>query len=151
MNTRVALGIAFLAVCGTYLLSEVVPQLGRAEAAPRPVVPRGELTAEEKSNISIFESSKVAVVYISTLERVMDVWTRNVMTVPRGTGSGFIWDDAGHVVTNLHVITGAAEANVRLSDGRDSRPRSLAAAPRMTLQCCVFVSRRIGPHRSRWE
>jgi S1-C subfamily serine protease len=98
-----------------------------AHAAPRPVVPRGDLTAEEKSNISIFETSKGSVVFISTLERVLDVWTRNVMTVPRGTGSGFIWDDDGHVVTNLHVITGAAEANVRLSDGRDY-PATLVGA-----------------------
>jgi S1-C subfamily serine protease len=90
-----------------------------AQAAPRPVVPRGALTAEEKANIALFETSKGSVVYISTLERVVDVWTRNVMKVPRGTGSGFIWDAAGHVVTNLHVIEGAAEANVRLSDGRD--------------------------------
>jgi S1-C subfamily serine protease len=88
-------------------------------AGPRPVVPRGPLTAEEKANITLFETSKASVVYISTLERVIDVWTRNIAKVPRGTGSGFIWDDAGHVVTNRHVIEGAAEANVRLSDGRD--------------------------------
>src|SRR5262245_40770411 len=91
----------------------------RVEAAPRPIVPRGELTAEEKSNISIFESSKSSVVYISTTEKVMDYWTRNVMSVPRGTGSGFVWDELGHVVTNLHVVSGAASANVRLADGRD--------------------------------
>jgi S1-C subfamily serine protease len=58
-------------------------------------------------------------VYISTREKVVDFWTRNVMTVPRGTGSGFIWDSQGHVVTNLHVISGASDANVRLNDGRD--------------------------------
>ena len=91
----------------------------QAQAAPRTVAPRGPLTAEERANISLFDTSKSSVVYISTLERVVDVWTRNVMKVPRGTGSGFIWDDAGHVVTNRHVIEGAAEANVRLSDGRD--------------------------------
>ncbi len=58
-------------------------------------------------------------VYISTSERIVDFWTRNVMTVPRGTGSGFIWDEEGHVITNLHVVAGAASANVRLADGRD--------------------------------
>jgi S1-C subfamily serine protease len=49
----------------------------------------------------------------------VDFWTRNVTSVPRGTGSGFIWDEQGHVVTNYHVIAGAAEANIRLADGRD--------------------------------
>src|SRR5690606_40100564 len=48
-----------------------------------------------------------------------DAWTRNVFSVRRGTGSGFIWDDAGHVVTNFHVIQGATEATVKLADGRD--------------------------------
>jgi S1-C subfamily serine protease len=66
-------------------------------------------------------------VYISTRERVVDYWTRDVLTVPRGTGSGFIWDDEGHVVTNLHVISGAASANVRLADGRDY-PATLVGA-----------------------
>jgi S1-C subfamily serine protease len=90
-----------------------------AHAAPRPVTPRGPLTAEEKNNISVFENSKASVVYISTSERVLDYWTSNIMTVPHGTGSGFIWDSGGHVVTNLHVIADAAEATIRLSDGKD--------------------------------
>jgi S1-C subfamily serine protease len=90
-----------------------------AEAAPRPTTERGELTAEEQQNIDIFEKWKASVVYIATTERVVDFWTRNVTSVPRGTGSGFIWDPAGHVVTNVHVIAGAAAANVKLADGRD--------------------------------
>src|ERR1700722_4399766 len=91
----------------------------RAAAEPRAIAPRGPLTPEEKSNIAVFESAKASVVYISTSERVMDYWTLNVQTVPYGTGSGFIWDTEGHVVTNLHVVAGAAEATVRLSDGKD--------------------------------
>jgi S1-C subfamily serine protease len=69
------------------------------------------------------------VVYISTSERVVDVWTRNIINVPRGTGSGFIWDDDGHVVTNRHVIEGAAEATVRLSDGRDYPADLIGTSP----------------------
>jgi S1-C subfamily serine protease len=109
--------VAIAAAC--LLFPDVLYRMGRAEAAPRQVTARGELTGEEKTNIEIFETWKASVVYISTSERVVDFWTRNVTSVPRGTGSGFIWDDKGHVVTNLHVIAGAAEANVRLADGRD--------------------------------
>ncbi|PXF66595.1 2-alkenal reductase, partial [Escherichia coli O157] len=58
-----------------------------------------------------------------------DVWTRNVFSVPRGTGSGFIWDDAGHVVTNFHVIQGASEATVKLADGRDYQAALVGTSP----------------------
>jgi S1-C subfamily serine protease len=96
------------------------PYLQSAEAAaPRATTERGQLTGEEQHNIDIFERWKGSVVYIATSDRVMDYWTRNVTSVPRGTGSGFIWDTAGHVVTHVHVIAGAAAANVKLADGRD--------------------------------
>ena len=89
------------------------------DAAPRTVTSRGELTAEERSNIDVFETWKGSVVFIATSNRVVDFWTRDVMSVPIGTGSGFVWDNQGHIVTNLHVIADAAEATVKLADGRD--------------------------------
>ena len=100
-----------------------------ANAAPRPVTPRGELYADEKATIDIFEKSKASVVFISTREKRIDLWTRNVFSVPRGTGSGFIWDDHGHVITNFHVIQGANEAMVRLADGRDYRASLVGVSP----------------------
>ena len=110
-------GLVLLVLSCLVLANFAIPS--RAAAEPRPITPRGPLTPEEKSNIAVFESAKASVVYISTSERVMDYWTLNVQTVPYGTGSGFIWDAAGHVVTNLHVVAGAAAATVRLSDGKD--------------------------------
>ena len=92
---------------------------GRVNAAPRPITPRGELTAEERSNIDVFETWKGSVVFIATSNRVVDFWTRDVMSVPSGTGSGFVWDEQGHIITNLHVIAEAAGATVKLADGRD--------------------------------
>ena len=71
---------------------------------------RGDLAADEKSTIELFEKSKDTVVFITTRQQVQDFWTRNVYSTPRGTGSGFIWDEAGHVITNYHVIEGASEA-----------------------------------------
>jgi S1-C subfamily serine protease len=99
------------------------------DARPRAVTARGDLAADEKATIEIFERAKDSVVYISTRATVMDAWTRNVFTVPRGTGSGFIWDDAGHVITNFHVIEGASEATVRLADGRSFRAALVGASP----------------------
>ncbi len=67
--------------------------------------------------------------FISTAALVRDVWTRNVFAVPKGTGSGFIWDDAGHVVTNYHVIENASGATVKLADGRDYKAALIGASP----------------------
>jgi S1-C subfamily serine protease len=110
-------GTLLTAICWYALSSLGCP--GYVQAAPRPITPRGALTPEEKNNIAVFEAAKGSVVYISTSEQVLDSWTLRVQTVPRGTGSGFIWDSAGHVVTNRHVIADASEATVRLADGKD--------------------------------
>ena len=101
----------------------------KESAAPRAVTARGDLAADEKSTIELFERSRDSVVYISTSERIMDFWSRNIFTIPRGTGSGFIWDDKGHVVTNYHVIEGASEARIRLSDGKEYKASLVGASP----------------------
>ena len=89
-----------------------------SRAVPRTVSARGDLADDERTTIEVFEATSPSVVYITTVERVVDFWTRNVMEVPRGTGSGFIWDEGGHVVTNYHVVKGAQAAQVRLADQR---------------------------------
>ncbi len=118
MTSTIRLSPSLLSGLLTAVLVSTAACTPRAEAAPRPVTLRGDLTAEEHSNIAVFEAWKGSVAFISTSSRVMDFWTRDVMSVPRGTGSGFVWDEQGHVITNLHVIAGAAEA-VKLADGRD--------------------------------
>jgi S1-C subfamily serine protease len=90
-------------------------------AEPRAVTARGELAGDERATIEIFEQASPSVVFITTRQRVMDMWTRNVLSVPRGTGSGLVWDNLGNVVTNNHVVEGASEAIVRLNDGRSYR------------------------------
>jgi S1-C subfamily serine protease len=95
---------------------------------PRPVAARGDLLPAEQTTIALFEKARVSVVHITTQSRVMDVWTRNIFNVPRGSGSGFVWDDRGHVVTNYHVLAGASAAQVRLSDGRDGRASLVGAS-----------------------
>jgi len=101
---------------------------GKPDATPRTVQPRGDLAADEKATIELFEKSRDSVVFITTKALVRDLWTRNVFSVPRGTGSGFIWDDVGHVVTNYHVIENASEATVKLADGRDYKAALVGAS-----------------------
>src|SRR5687767_6584822 len=98
-------------------------------AEPRVVAARGDLAADEKSTIELFERSKGSVVFITTTQLVRDFWSRNMFSIPRGAGSGFVWDNQGHVITNNHVVRGAAEAKVRLNDGRDYSARLVGASP----------------------
>lgn len=95
---------------------------------PRIIEARGNLAQDEKSTIELFENSRGSVVFITTHQHVMNVWTRNIFSVP-GTGSGFIWDDDGHIVTNFHVIKSANEAIVRLADGRDYKAALVGSSP----------------------
>lgn len=91
----------------------VIPTIGRrlavTDVTPRPVTPRSDLAADEKSTIDLFQKARASVVYINTRERVLDPWTRNLFSIPRGTGSGLVWDGRGHIVTNFHVVAGVSE------------------------------------------
>lgn len=116
----VILGLVMAALILFWRFVPVIESLWVPRNAPsRTVAARGDLAADEKNTIEIFEKSRDSVVYISTASLVQDFWTRNVFSMPKGTGSGFIWDDVGHVVTNFHVIAGANEATVKLADGRN--------------------------------
>ncbi len=115
------------------LLWKGLPWIGQVfqpqeTAVPRTVAARGDLAADEKATIELFEAAKQSVVYITTSQKVMDFWTRNIFNVPRGTGSGFVWDEKGHIVTNYHVIAGASEARVRLADNRDYKAALVGAS-----------------------
>jgi S1-C subfamily serine protease len=97
-------------------------------AAPRPVVARGDLAEDEKSTIEVFKRASPSVVYITTLAVQQDRFTLDLHQIPRGTGSGFIWDEEGHVVTNYHVLQNANAAKVTLNDGSTHDARLTGAA-----------------------
>jgi S1-C subfamily serine protease len=141
-----------LVLCTTALLAFGTTQRaygargGHDAAAPRAITPRGELAPEERTTIELFERSRDSVVFISTKEAVVDLWSRNMMAVPRGTGSGFIWDEAGHIVTNYHVIRGASEASIKLVDGRSFRAVLVGASPEHDI---AVLKISIGPKSTR--
>jgi S1-C subfamily serine protease len=78
---------------------------------------RGELAADEQATIEMFRSVSPSVVHVTNLAARRDWRSRDVYTAPRGSGTGFIWDDSGFIVTNFHVIDGASMARVVLADG----------------------------------
>ena len=86
-------------------------------AAPLAVPLADGLTGEERHTIEVFERSSPSVVHINTFELVqISPFSPKTTLRPRGSGSGFVWDDQGHIVTNYHVIEGADDARVTLND-----------------------------------
>jgi S1-C subfamily serine protease len=115
MNMTTLLRAAALLTAAALCLPAFVES--RTEPAPpRAVTPRGPLLADELSHIEVFKRVSPSVVHITTLETQRDLFSMNVSQVPRGTGTGFVWDDKGHIVTNFHVIQGGSGARVTMSD-----------------------------------
>jgi len=108
------------------------PAAGQAQdkgAPARPVSPRGPLLPEEQAAIAIFEEARASVVYITTLVYQRDFFNFNVQEIPRGTGSGFLWDDEGRVVTNFHVINEAQDVQVTLFDQSKWKAELVGVSP----------------------
>ncbi len=75
-----------------------------------------QLSSEELNTIAVFEKAATSVVYITNTAIRRDFWSLNTFEVPQGSGSGFIWDTQGHIVTNFHVVYGADTIQVVLDD-----------------------------------
>ncbi len=133
--TTVLLGTALGLVLGYWLFRVMGVGIGfwRPRAAPRPVVARGDLAADEKATIELFREVGPSVVYITTLTERLNFWTRSVSEIPAGTGSGFLWDDQGHLVTNFHVVQGASGALVTLPGHTSFKAALVGGAPQYDL------------------
>ena len=91
-------------------------------ATPTTAPPQVPAMTEEPANalegqvVAVYESAGPAVVNISTVVIAYDFFMR---PVPQegGTGSGFVYDAEGHIVTNYHVVENAEELSVTLADG----------------------------------
>ena len=128
-SIRILLYVLIAVLAVSFLLPNLQIMWATMNAEPRTVAARGELSAVEKTNIDIFRQASPSVVFITTLEDRINVWTRDITRLPKGTGSGFIWDESGHVVTNYHVIKGASKIYVRLDDQRSFAAVLVGASP----------------------
>ncbi len=95
-------------------------------ATPRPVAARGELAPLEQSFVEVFQTTSPSVAHINTQSLVANSW--GGVQRRQGSGSGFVWDEAGVVVTNDHVVRGAREVEVTVA-GRNYRADVLNASP----------------------
>jgi len=98
-------------------------------AEPRAITPRGDLAGDEQSTIDLFKNVSPAVVHVTSVEVRRGRLSLNMFEIPQGTGSGFVWDTDGHVVTNFHVIQNADRAEVTLNDNTVWRATIVGTAP----------------------
>ncbi|MDP2309875.1 MAG: trypsin-like peptidase domain-containing protein [Pseudomonadota bacterium] len=87
--------------------------------APTPLVPPPGPSArieDEQNTIDVFRAAAPGTVYVAQTQVVVDYWNRRTMEVPAGSGTGFLWDRDGHVVTNYHVVDGGKSYTVTLYD-----------------------------------
>lgn len=87
----------------------------------------------EDHTIALFEKAAPSVTFITTTALQRDYWSRNISEIPVGSGSGFIWDTEGHVVTNYHVIKDADKAIVTLADNNSYPATLVGIAPEKDL------------------
>ncbi|EYD76129.1 serine protease, putative [Rubellimicrobium mesophilum DSM 19309] len=113
-------------------LPEWLPVARQESAPPVAPVPPAELVvapegSEERANIDLFQRARDSVVAISTSAARRGLFGAATTEVPLGTGSGWVWDGEGHILTNAHVIQGASSASVQLADGRAFDARLVGA------------------------
>jgi S1-C subfamily serine protease len=110
---------------------------GRSESAPGTVVvplaavaplPEG-LSPEEKRDIEVFRRGQTSVVFITSVALRRSIFSFDIQEIPQGTGSGFVWDRQGHIVTNFHVIQEGDAFSVTLADQSEWEAKVVGVAP----------------------
>jgi S1-C subfamily serine protease len=126
------LAVLLLVVAGALVYTVVQSRSqsqGVVALTPRPVVLSDQLGADEKSTISVFSNVGPSVVHITSIDAVRNRLTLDITEIPQGTGTGFVWDTAGHIITNFHVVKEGNRAQVTLQDGTTYAAKIVGAAP----------------------
>ncbi|KAJ8428886.1 hypothetical protein Cgig2_021053 [Carnegiea gigantea] len=96
-------------ICTSLALSFALFVADVDQASAFVVTTQRKLQPDELATVRLFQENTPSVVYITNLATKQDAFTLDVFEVPQGSGSGFVWDKNGHIVTNYHVIRGASD------------------------------------------
>ena len=130
----VSVGLLLISFCPAWSMAEWGKPLGETydgpEGRPRVVTPSpAELGTDERATIAVFERVTKSVVFIANTAVQRDPWSLNLFEVPQGSGSGFVWNKQGHIVTNFHVVYGANSVTVTLADRTEHKATLIGADP----------------------
>ena len=107
-------------------------QAAVSATAPPPVAPLSPAarTEDERNTIGIFRASAPSTVFVTQTRVVEDDFGGGLQEVPAGSGSGFVWDDKGHIVTNFHVVEGARSVTVTFGNQETYEAQIVGLEPR---------------------
>jgi S1-C subfamily serine protease len=125
--------IALLIVVGVYVAQPQIDRWLYSASTPRTVAPRGNLSDLERSTIELFQRVSPSVVQVVGRAAGGESSPMEGEGVAAQTGTGFVWDPAGHVVTNNHVVQGTDEIAVRFDSGQVMRAQVVGTAPNYDL------------------
>jgi S1-C subfamily serine protease len=97
-------------------------------------------TDDEANTTEVFSNASPSVVYVTSTTLRRQMFSLNVMEIPQGAGSGFVWDDSGLIVTNYHVVARANRLTVTLSDQREFEAKVVGLAPERDLAVLRLIA-----------
>ena len=114
---------------GSVSLTLAPPAPASTLSLPTPASRQPPLTKEETATVDLFRKAQAGVVWVTSLTPRTDPLSQAILELPQGAGSGVIWDGAGHIVTNAHVVKGSAAVSVKFLSGREARARIVGTDP----------------------
>lgn len=140
-SSSLAIGLALLALAAPACRPDTGPSEARPDGAapatsapvqlpPVPPPSPGARIEDERNTISVFREVAPSTVFVTQRRLVVDRFWGTAAEVPAGSGSGFVWDQAGHVVTNFHVIEGAQSLTVTLQGDKAFPAKVVGVEPR---------------------
>ena len=97
-------------------------------------------TDDEANTTEVFSNASPSVVYVTSTALRRQRFSLNVLEIPQGAGSGFVWDDSGLIVTNYHVVARANRLTVTLSDQREFEAKVVGLAPERDLAVLRLIA-----------
>jgi 2-alkenal reductase len=118
-----------LLLATAWVAEPYVVALWSATAGPRTVTARGDLSQAEQATIELFQTASPSVLHVFARgERQNPMLDEDQQDVVQ-SGTGIVWDTAGHVITNYHVISGTERIGARLTTGEFVNARVVGVAP----------------------
>lgn len=90
-------------------------------------------TDDERNSMEVFDAARPSVVFVTNQQLARNPYSFDLVTVPRGSGTGFVWDERGYIVTNYHVVEGARQITITLQDQSNWPAEVVGLAPERDL------------------